>query len=78
MTSQPDIATLSVEEIVGEAIRREKDLERFYKRLVDRLGPDASPVLNRLCSQHRDRIAGLERLLEETRELRELTGSIAD
>jgi hypothetical protein len=73
-----DIAALSIEDIVGEAIRQERDLECFYKRVVDWLGPEASPILNRMHAQLRSRIAQLEQLLEEIHELRELTGSIAD
>ena len=69
---------MSIEEIVGEAIRRETALEGFYKLLVERLGPDASPILNRLYRQHRERIAQLECLVLEMRELRELTAPIAD
>lgn len=69
---------LTVDEIIAEAVRREKELQSFYERAIDEVGPDAVATIAQLCNQHALRIRRLEDLAAEIEALRELTASIAD
>ena len=70
--------TLSVNDIIGGAIEREKQMKTFYQEAVQEVGPDASKLLSTLSTQHDERISKLNHLLNEIEELRELSASIAD
>lgn len=67
-----------IDEVVMEAIRREKILMEFYERAIDQVGPDARPFIESLYTQHRERIAQLEQLRERLNVLRDLSAPIAD
>jgi hypothetical protein len=70
--------THTVDEIIADAIKREKHLQKFYERAIDEVGPDATLTMSYLCNQHDMRIRRLEELATEIDALRELTASIAD
>lgn len=69
---------MTIDEIVLEAIRREKTLMSFYENALDGVGPDARLLMKHLYLQHSERIAQLEKLQEEISNLRELSAPIAD
>ncbi len=72
------LGCMSVDEIILEAIGREKSLMEFYDRAIAEVGPDARLLMAHLYAQHSDRIRQLEALQQEIRDLRELTSAIAD
>jgi len=69
---------MTIDEVVMEALRREKSLMEFYERAMDGVGPDARSCMEKLYAQHRDRIVQLEHLREKLSDLRELSAPIAD
>lgn len=69
---------MTIDEVLMEAIRRERILMEFYERAIDGVGPDASSYMAKLYTQHRERIAQLEQLQEKISELRALSAPIAD
>ncbi|HZY10319.1 MAG TPA: hypothetical protein VFF29_04120 [Bacteroidota bacterium] len=78
MKQEKNCIKISVEQIINEAIEREKALREYYRKAIDDVGPDARRLISCLHAQNNERIQRLESLLDEIRELRELTGSIAD
>jgi hypothetical protein len=78
MIGQLSIPSLNIGELLGEAIRREKESMGFYEHLLTTLGPDAHTLIAHFLAQQSERIVQLERLKDEIEELRELTGAIAD
>jgi hypothetical protein len=57
--------TLPIDEIISEAIRREKMLLNFYEHAMDGSEPDARLLLMHLMREHHERITQLERLRDE-------------
>ncbi|MBI3195732.1 MAG: hypothetical protein HYZ34_14890 [Ignavibacteriae bacterium] len=70
--------THSVDDIIGGAIEREKQMKIFYQEAVQEVGPDAHELLSSFSFQHDERISKLNTLLHEVEDLRELSASIAD
>lgn len=69
---------MSVDEILGKAIDREREGSAFYERAMVEVGPDARLLMMRLHTQQGERIGELEALRAELREMQELTAPIAD
>ena len=78
MNNESPLALMTVDEIVSEAICRERMLKTFYEQAMPEVGRDARLLMGSLCSQHTERITQLESLLDEIADLRELTTPIAD
>ena len=78
MQGQTNISEMSIFDIIGEVIERESKMRALYKRIIEDVGQDVQPVMVHLCARHEENIALLERLIQEIKELRELTAAIAD
>lgn len=78
MNTDKPLSAMTIDEVVVEAIRREKMMMDFYERAMDGAGPDARLLMANLYTQHCERIIQLERLREKINELRELSAPIAD
>ncbi len=68
----------SLDEILCDAIERERQMKHYYQDAVGEVGPDASELLSTFSHQHDERISKLNSLLNEVEELRALSASIAD
>ena len=78
MLKQKSISMMSVEELIEESVRRELDLLQLYSEILPNVGYESMTLITRFCEEQKERIAQLRNLLTELRELRELTGAIAD
>ena len=78
MLTQKTVPQMSVEEMIQEALQRERDLLKFYHEILPGVGYESLSLMTSLCAQQEARIDQLQKLLSEIQELRELTGSIAD
>jgi fructose 1,6-bisphosphatase len=75
---QRSLHRMTVEEIVEEAIVRERELKSFFDCASTEVGPDARLLMVRMLGRHDEEISELKSLLDEIRELRELSAGIAD
>lgn len=78
MTKKKTLSQMSVDEIIDEAVRRERALMEFYHYTLCEVGPDACDQMKKLVSQQEERIHLLEKLRDEVNEQRNLTIAIAD
>jgi hypothetical protein len=78
MLKQKTTSQMSVEELIQEALQRERDLLEFYIEILPSVGYESMTLITCLCEQQKERIARLRNLLTEIHELRELTSAIAD
>ena len=62
----------TIDQVIEEALRRERSLQEYYESTLTSVGPDAREILSRLSLQEHERIETLRLLLAEIRELREL------
>ena len=68
-----DRTSLSIDQVIEEAMRREQSTQEYYKGALESAGPDAQMILSRLYFQENERIDSLRLLLGEIREVRELS-----
>ncbi len=78
MKSTKSLCTMSVDDILTEAIRREKQLAAFYQKAVCEIGPDVCSRIQPIIEQGRDRLACLEQLRSELSVMRDLSTAMAD
>ena len=69
---------MTIDEIISEAIERELSVLGFYAEALRNVGPDAWSAFNKVCEEHHQQVAALQKLLTEIQEIRALTDSIAD
>ena len=72
------ISTMTLDEILAEAIRRESAIIDFYRQGMHVTNPEARTVLAELVVQNHARILQLENLRFEIECLRELSIAMAD
>ncbi|MBS4029729.1 MAG: hypothetical protein KGZ58_13965 [Ignavibacteriales bacterium] len=72
------IPELSIDEILSEAMKREKQMLDFYQTEMHEVGYDAQSTFIKFFVQQEHRIQELQELAENIRIIRELTGEISD
>jgi len=70
--------TTSVDTTIGEALRREHELREFYEGSMRNVGYDAAGIFAELAAESHVRIARLEELRDDIRNLRVLWGGMVD
>lgn len=69
---------MSVEEMINEAIDRELSLLAYYRTAATTCGNHAAAFFLQCCTEQEGRISGLESLLTQIEEIRDVSLSMAD
>jgi len=78
MSTCTSCSNMTIDEILAEAIDRERSLRDFYNQVITDVGPDAQLLMARLHVQHDEQMCLLGTLLKEIQDLRELSVGMAD